>query len=48
MSILEELKSVMKKGSYELSLGLGCENKFDRALAETLLHHYHQQMLNKK
>ena len=26
----------------------GCENKFDRALAETLLYHYHQWMLNKK
>lgn len=25
----------------------GAENKFDRALAETLLKHYHQRMLNK-
>ena len=25
----------------------GCEHKFDRALAETLLSYYHQRMLNK-
>lgn len=25
----------------------GCEHKFDRALAETLLQHYHKRMLNK-